>query len=140
MIDLPAWADRLRDQVPFKAVGFAGDLAQALEIGRPPRMPAAFLYETAYTPEPAVGDNFLRQAVDVEFAILMAIDQRNRRDTDTTELNALRQAVFTAWLGWTPDADALDVAVYEGGGLEALDDGVLWWRDSFSTRFILEAK
>ena len=77
------------------------------------------------------------QQIDVELAIVLALpnvgSQRIAHAPDTLAL--VRQQVRSALLGYSPGSNFRDIS-FAQGALAAMEAGVLWWTDVFSTSYM----
>lgn len=131
---------RLREQCPeLRLVGGAAQLESAIEALT--ATPAAFVLPAreSATESPFM-DQTVQQEVLAEFAVVIAA--ANLADDEGAaareSLQAVRDSVRTALLGWTPD-DAMSGCEFVSGELAQFKDSLLWWTDSYSTTFLLRS-
>ena len=127
----------------LKQIGGSADFNAAIQ-GGPLTPPAAFVIPLAERPsDNELATTAVSQRDNVSCGVVFAV--RNLRDAlgreAHVELRALRIAVMTALLGWTPDSDVYDVFTFapSGGRLLQFADQVLWWQDDFSTALYLRS-
>lgn len=131
---------RLEAQVSsLRRVSGAADFAAARSDLR--QTPAAFVIELNNRPGPSrTGTLVVSQLNEIRFGLILA--EKNLRDprgdSAKTAMNALREAVMAAVLGWTPEAE-FDPCEYGGGRLLLMDDSVMWWQEEFVTRNLLRS-
>lgn len=128
---------RLAGQVAaLGLVGGAAEFANALDALT--TTPAAFVIPARdgdAAPSPFM-DTLTQQDVPSEFQVAIAV--KNLSDADgaaaTESLEPIRVAIRGALLGWQPDAAYLPCE-YVSGRLEAFDNGVLWWTETYRTGY-----
>lgn len=102
--------------------------------------PAAFVVLLAERASGNAVENGVEQRIEVRFGVIYAV--RNVQDARGAaaqgELQTLREAGFTALLGWQPEA-GYDPALCHAGRLLKLENLVLWWQDEFTTAFYRRA-
>lgn len=131
---------RLQAQVvALRKVAGAADFAAAQADLR--QSPAAFVIETSNRAAPSrTGTEVVSQDTEIRFGVILAA--QNLRDprggNAKTAMNALRETVLGALLGWKPEAD-YDPCEYSTGRLLLMNDHVLWWQDEFVTRTLLRS-
>jgi hypothetical protein len=127
--------DRLRAAAmpPFKLVDAASEYA-ALDAPPPAaRLPAAYILPLGSQPGASGLVNRVRQrVVETIGVVILAGNLRDARGgAAAADIVALRDAVRTALLGWTPAA-GWEQAQLAGGQLIGIDEGVLAWQERFS--------
>jgi len=130
--------DRLNTHVTaLRQTGGAADLAAARDDLR--IAPAAYVIPLRETPGRNELGEAIWQRVTVRLGLVLAV--RNVRDARgeaaAEDLEALRQSVRAALLGWAP-AMGHDPLEYGGGRLLALTNAILWWQDDFTTAFYMK--
>lgn len=132
--------DRLSDEVhTFKIVGGAAQFERAIEglTGTP----AAFVLPAndAADASPFMSQ-VVEQTVNVEFVVVLAV--RNLADDEgaaaTESIEPVRESVRAALLGWPPSTEHYGCE-YRGGSLQAFDNGILWWADTYRTAFLIRS-
>lgn len=131
-MDLSPIITRLRAQLTgFVLIAGAAELD--LAIDSTPNPPAAYvlpLAETAQEPD-LIGVHHQRLLQD--FSVVLVVS--NLRDgtgaAATTDLQAKRQAVRSALLGWAPDASNGEMVAFVAGRLLRFENQRLWWADEF---------
>ncbi len=133
--------DRLRDQVTeLRHVAGAAEFA-ALDKG-PPRslQPAAYVIALTDAAQASPTAIKVTQHVTERFGVVLALG--NFRDphgaTATKQLEAVREKVRDALLGWQPAADR-DEIEYAGGRIIGIRDGVVWWQSDFATAVVIQS-
>ncbi len=128
--------ERLKTGAPdLKKVFGAAEFAAIKESPPLAQLPQAYVIPLAERAQPSERVNAVRQRVDIEIGVVLAIGGSRadeRGGTQAVEIKAVRDAVRMALLGWPPTADS-DPFEFAGGELLAFRDGVLWWQDAFST-------
>lgn len=139
-MNLASVVDRIESQSPaFKLVGGAAKFDQAKKLL--PASPAAFviLGQETGAPNPFM-DQLVEQNLTVKFVVVIATrnleDDRGLAAADS--LGSLRKALFAALLNWTPD-EAEQGCEYDSGQIMELDNGVLWWADTFNTAYMIRS-
>ena len=127
---------RLEVNAPtLKSVQGAAEFAAVKANPPKNRQPAAYVVPNSDSAGPnRVAVNAVRQRNQINFAVVLAIGNlRDRRGgTATRSLEALRDEVIAALLGWPPTADHEQVE-YDGGLVIDFRDGVVWWQLDFRT-------
>lgn len=125
----------------FTEVGGSRDAAAAFGAGKVPT-PAAYVLEGSENP----GENELTtgvsQLVSAEFSVWIVVSNFPGQD-DPPEtlagdplLQALRKVLLPALLGWAPPG--CDPVEYAGGErLSSIDMGLILWRESFTTQYLM---
>lgn len=142
-LDLAPIIARLRDEVPaFRQVGGAVDLALAMQgtVSRP----AAFVLPARdVAAENPFGSVAVQHEVGARFGVLIAVDavqpSRSAKAHDDV-LRALRSSVLRALLNWQPYEDADGCEYVEGVLVQLGADSVLWWEDTYGSRYIIRSE
>lgn len=127
---------RLKDTAmpPLNLVASASEFA-ALK-GAPPKekQPAAYVMPIAETAGPNRLANGVRQQVAARVGVVLALGNlSDRRGGPAAEaLEAVRDAVKAALVGWPPSADDEPLTFAQGRAV-TFADGVFWWQDEFAT-------
>jgi hypothetical protein len=107
----------------------------------PKTMPAAYLVPLGEQPEPSDALQGTVQIVRATFGVVLLVKHAGDASgaKATQALQDLRLMVQATLLGWQP-VPATDMFVeFAGGGLLALDNGAVVWRDDFSVRRLMAA-
>jgi hypothetical protein len=95
-------------------------------------LPHAFVIPLDDNPSDPGDGNVLRQGLTDGFAVVVAVssalDERGQAATEQVE--ALRRALWSALLGWSPGPEYEGIK-YQGGSLQALDRARLWYQFEF---------
>lgn len=139
LFDAQLYVARLAGVAGLKKVGTAADYASAaIDLKTP--TPAAYVIPLRETPGRNTLENAVSQQNVTRFGVVLAVS--NLRDAigakAGVDLRAIRIAVMTALLGWTPGPD-YDVCTSGGGRLLQLSNAVLWWQDEYLTALFLRA-
>jgi hypothetical protein len=120
----------------FKLVGGAADFDAASDALA--AAPAAFVIEQANGAGPNLTVGVVTQQVSVQVGIVIAVRmvKDSRGQADQSSLEAARQAVRAALLGWSPEPGS-DACSYAGGQLLEFTPGLLWWQDAYSTGHVI---
>jgi len=127
--------ERLEQQVTaLRRVTGAADLVSAREDLK--QAPSAFVVPLTSAPgRNSAATTVVMQRVTEGFGVVLAV--KNLRDTTGREahkeLRALRIAVITALLGWTPEPELYDPLELGPGRLLVAQDRELWWQDDWRT-------
>ena len=80
----------------------------------------------------------VRQMTTLRLGVILAIrNQRDRRgDGALTELEAARQSVLRALLGWQPD-DAAGATMFVRGQVAEFAEKTVWWQDEFAVDHLI---
>ncbi len=133
---LEEFAARLRSETDLDVRGAFDRAAAQKEL----RRDSAFvlLLEDDSRPSEVVGH--VRQVADVIVGVLLGV--RNRRDdrgeSGLTEIEAAREQVFRALLGWTPASAFCEVTHRGGRAQPAQRDGEQWWIDTWHVEILRE--
>lgn len=124
----------------LKLVGGAADFASASETS-PRAHPAAYvlpLHERTRGDE-EIGCG-ITQVVEATFGVAIAIVNVSdaKGGAAAADLDAIRQAVREALLGWAPDGSE-DGFEYAGGALLGFVGNALWWQDAYSILYLMDA-
>lgn len=90
------------------------------------------------------GPNALLRAVDqkldrrIGVLISLAVSGQDRGEDATDPLDLLTAELRAALIGWQPDPAATPMEL-EGGTLQRVGDGSLWWLDTYRTNTRLRA-
>ena len=114
----------------MREVKGAADLAAAMAEPRGLHGHTLFvMYEREAAPDNHQSNRLRRLTVGT---VLALVNYRDRRgDEGISDLEAMREAVSHALLGWEPPGAAGAVS-FEGGALADFGKRTLWWRDSWS--------
>lgn len=129
---LPAVIDRLRAACPsLKLVDAIDEVATDAP---PAQAPAAFVLSVRDRADPnRIASGSHRQRLEETFGVLLVVRNPGGKGQATLELEALKDEVRTALMGWLP-GDAWTAAGYRDGSLvDALPGGVLWWLQTYGT-------
>ena len=144
-LDLAPIIERIADRVPaLRTVGGAAEFGQALADGGA-LAPVAFVLPA----RDAAGENpfasqLVQQEVTADFVVLIGAqnltDHRGAESAD--ELRPLRSAVATALVNWSPtaDDDVRDGIEFRGGEVDSYVGSVLWWADTYQTRYLIRSE
>ncbi len=128
------FADRLRANTDLEVHGaFSGALARK-EVRRDSAW--VLLLQDDSRPSEVVG--CVRQVADVIVGVLLRV--RNRRDdrgeAGLGEIEAAREQVFAALLGWTPASAFGEVTHREGRAQPPQQDAEQWWLDTWRLQLL----
>lgn len=119
---------------PLMDVFGAAEFA-ALRERPPARMPTAYVISLLDRAEPNdLAAGAVRQKLDEQIAIVLAISSTGKPLGDTDLVQQLRNQVRGALLGFDP-GNGYSALEYRRGGLIDLIDGIVWWQLDFSTEF-----
>lgn len=129
-----SWIDHLGEKVVGKdllrEVKGAADLAAAMAEPRGLHAHTLFvMYERETVPDNRQGGRLRRLTVATVLALVNYRDGRG--DEGVSDLEAMREVVSHALLGWEPPGAAGAVS-FEGGALADFGKRTLWWRDTWS--------
>ena len=132
---LRPWIERLEAHVKgrdlLREVKGSADLASAMTEPRSLQRSALFVM---WEREVRRGDNHETRLRTVGVSTVIAlVNYRDRRGEDgvLSDLEAAREAVSRALLGWEPPGAAGHVE-FETGNMVDFDKRTLWWRDAWS--------
>ena len=131
---LRSWIEHLSEQVVapnlLREVKGAADLAAAMAEPRGLHGHTLFvMYERETPPDNHQANRLRRVGVAT---VLALVNYRDRRgDEGISDLEAVREALSHALLGWEPPGAAGSVS-FEGGALADFGRRTLWWRDTWS--------
>lgn len=126
---------RLRVETRLEVAGAAELAAAQADQHRD----GAFVFYSADRAADNALDNAVRQLRRTTVGVALAVsNQRRRGAAAVTELEAARDQVFTALLGWQP-ADAVTPVVFRSGRLVGFGKPTLWWLDEFEVQTFLSA-
>lgn len=91
-------------------------------------MPAAFVYPIARTGDESAYDNFTKQEVEAEYAILIVTSDNN--------IPALQDEIQAALLGWQQSPDHQEIEYGTGSSIEGVG-GLSMWRESYRDTFYM---
>lgn len=131
---------RLEAVAPLRLVSGAADFSAAAE-SRPKTLPAAYVLPLSEHPQgdDGVGEG-VTQVVEATFGVALALSNVSdaKGGAALGDLDAIRQAVREALLGWAPDG-CEDGFSYAGGALLGFANNVLWWQDTFAILYLMDA-
>ena len=116
-------------------VAGAAELAAATEAGDNIAVPHAWVVYAGETAEPAQTAGQVFQAVELGFAVVVAIDNSaDRRGAAATDSAfTIRESLLTALLGWEPVADVgLAGVEYRGSEFLEMTRARLWHQFNFT--------
>lgn len=125
--------NRLRDRLPdLREVAGAASI-DAVLAGRV-ATPAVYVFREAQPAGANSGANFISQRVGQKLGVLLAVrNVRDPRQGDSSdEAEALSLLVRDAIFGWAP-AEHAEPLEYAGGRLVSMQNGFLFWLDSYTT-------
>lgn len=109
-------------------------------VGQPKALPACYVVPLS---ESDAGDDDFDgdyQRVDARFGVCIAagnVCSPGGREA-LNDLQALRQAVRDALLGWVPAGFDMP-ALFDRGELLAIKPGLVWWQDSWRTAYPIKS-
>ena len=92
-------------------------------------MPAAFVYPLTMGGDSSAFDNYTKQRVDADYAILIVTDDGN--------VVALHNEIMAALLGWQQGADHHEMEYSNGSAIEGVG-GLEVWRDVYRDAYYIE--
>lgn len=134
--------DTIINQIRQHAPVFSGRVAGAARFELLPEtanlvVPAAYVVPLDDQPHGRMALNSVRQGVDDNFAVIVAIsnvpDERGQAAA-ATAVHSIRAALWSALLGFQPTLDYRGID-YQGGTLITLDRSRLWYQYEFSAYF-----
>lgn len=132
---------RVKDKAPLlRYVGGALDLAQ-LQKEPPTQRPAAYVVTLGSKASPReVIAGAHRQMTEATFAIVFCIGaEGTKHGASKDAIATITDPVLAGLLAWKPAADMTGCEFIGDGLLQPFGAGVVWWRQEYSTRFILQA-
>ena len=126
-IRLADWRARLAERTDFQALG-AADFARARQDVRRDTLYVMYTSEDPDARRETAPNQLHRYGVSVVLAIRNSRDPRGEAALDDVE--AKREPVLRALLGWVPPGAAGKVT-FGGGRLRAIAADGLWWEDRF---------
>lgn len=100
-------------------------------------MPAAYVLPLQEVPVRREADA-LPQIVEVTIGIVLAVAAEHADPTGAgavLRIAPVRRAIRQALMGWTPPG-AESALAFAGGDLLGVEQGGLWWQDSFTTQVL----
>lgn len=125
---LADWVERLRSQTELAVHGVYTTAAVQSSAAQD----AAFLAYFADEAQPSTVIGPPRQEHVVAISVLLRVPVRQEDDSESVSgLEAVRDQVDAALLGWTPPGATGPVTHRSGKALDRQDEGVEWWRDIY---------
>lgn len=126
---------RLADVGALKLIGGAAEFQTAAD-GNPKAVPAAYVLPMDETPgdRPFSGDDI--QQIDIAVAVVLVLKNvaEPKGGAAVDDLQALRDEVKIALLGWVPITGYASLSRGRSN-LLAFRDGYLWWQDTYVSSF-----
>ncbi len=133
---LADWLERLRSRTRLAVHGFRSERAVTASAGRD----AAFVTYFADEAQPSTVIGPPRQEHTVAISVLLRVPVRREAAGESVSgLEAARDQVDAALLGWTPPGATGPVTHRSGKALDREDDGVEWWRDVYQAPHLRSA-
>lgn len=96
----------------------------------PDQLPVILVTPLSESAESSRYDNYVGQTVKATISLVIGSAASN------DSLQAIRQQVFQALLGFVPYSGA-DAIEFEGGDLLDMTNGTIWWKDTFIYNYFL---
>lgn len=133
---LADWVERLRSQTDLAIHGVYTKAEAQSSAG----YGAAFVTYFADEAQPSTVIGPPRQEHVVAISVLLRAPIRQGADGESVSgLEAAREQVDAALLGWTPPGATGPVTHRSGKALDREDDGVEWWRDVYQAPHLRSA-
>lgn len=132
---------RLRAQASTfnSRVAGAADFAELKDTDRRFAVPHAFVVFLAEEVEEDQTAGAVMQVIREVFGIIVAVANEDVRGQDACDqLSDIRDELWTALLGWSPDADTLPGLEYEGSVQLDISRARVWHQFNFSTLRIIQ--
>lgn len=132
-MDLSPVVARLKEAlVGFVAIGSAADI-EAIGNG-PVFTPSAFVAPMSESAEVDGEVGPFDQRVTTLFSVILVVSNVSDETGAAAlgGLQAMRDQVMQALLGWSPDAEFGEPIYYHGGDLGRFADSQMWWVDRFT--------
>lgn len=131
--------DRLDAAKIFKHTGGAAGFVVASET-KPSALPAAYVLPLNIGAEKNGKEGGVSQRINPAFGIAIAVsnvsDPKGAAALIDREMAC--DSVMKALLGWVPRIDC-EPMEYGGGALLSFKNGVLWWQEIYSTKYLIQS-
>jgi hypothetical protein len=124
---LADWVERLRSQTDLVVHGVYTPAAARSSSAHD----AAFVTYFADEAQPSTVIGPPRQEHTVAISVLLRVPVRQAGGESVSGLEAARDQVDAALLGWTPPGATGPVTHRNGKAMDREDEGVEWWRDIY---------